>query len=245
MLGVMWTAAEAETLPGRCVSVSDGDTMRIQLANRERVRIRLWGIDAPEKGQAFGEDARETLNDLIYRKDVRVEVEDTDQYGRKVGRVYVGDVYVNEHMVRQGMAWHYEYHAPDAGDLAAAQQAARLERAGLWQDDNAISPYEYRKANNTKDGDREEAQEKPRATQSKTQAPKTAPKKRTPKSTKPIQQSEAKADVPQENSLELWKGIGIGILVAAAGALVIFLSSHKKKRRKHHFIPKKRKNKWR
>lgn len=140
------------TLWGRCEYVQDGDSLRfLPEGTNECVRIRLYGIDAPEKGQDFAGQARHLLVKLSRRKRIRVEVQDVDRYGRYVAKVYVGSMYVNEEMLRAGLAWFYSYHA-DAGsnaDLVAAEREAREARRGLWVDDCSISPREYRNMHGT------------------------------------------------------------------------------------------------
>ncbi|MBO5683992.1 MAG: thermonuclease family protein [Akkermansia sp.] len=126
-----------------CHYVQDGDTFKLP---DNKTRVRLWGIDAPEKGQAYADEARARLKELCEGKTVRLEIKDTDQYGRKVAVVWMGKKNINLQMVKEGLAWHYAYFAPDAKDLAAAEKAARKARKGLWQDDTPVNPYDFRKA---------------------------------------------------------------------------------------------------
>ena len=128
-----------------CERVLDGDTFK-----SDGTRVRLWGIDAPEKGQPFADEARARLKELIEGKAVRLEWKDKDQHSREVAIVYAGSTNINLQMVKEGLAWHYEYFAPDARDLAAAEKAARKSRKGLWKDKNPVNPYEFRKRNREK-----------------------------------------------------------------------------------------------
>ena len=123
-----------------CERVLDGDTFK-----SGETRVRLWGIDAPEKGQPYADEARDRLKKLIEGKTVRLEWKDRDQHAREVAIVYAGSTNINLQMVKDGLAWHYEYFAPDAEDLAAAEKAARKKRKGLWADDEPVNPYEFRK----------------------------------------------------------------------------------------------------
>lgn len=125
-----------------CHYVQDGDTFKLP---DNKTRVRLWGIDAPEKGQAYADESRARLKELCEGKAVRLEIKDTDQYGRKVAIVWLGKKNINLLMVEEGLAWHYAYFAPDAKDLAAAEKAARKAHKGLWQDKNPVNPYEFRK----------------------------------------------------------------------------------------------------
>ena len=128
-----------------CEYVMDGDTFK-----SGETRVRLWGIDAPEKGQPYADEARARLKELIEGKAVRLEWKDKDQHSREVAIVYAGSTNINLQMVKEGLAWHYAYFAPDARDLAAAEKAARKKRKGLWADDEPVNPYEFRKRNREK-----------------------------------------------------------------------------------------------
>jgi micrococcal nuclease len=138
-------------ISGEVVAISDGDTL-ILLANSETQRkIRLAGIDAPEKRQAFGTKARENLAAKVFRKSVRVEVIDVDRYRREVGRIYLGDRFINMEMVADGFAWRYvQYDKP--GEFSAAEDDARERRRGLWADSDPIPPWEWRRAKRNKSG---------------------------------------------------------------------------------------------
>ncbi len=125
-----------------CHYVQDGDTFKLP---DNKTRVRLWGIDAPEMGQAYADESRARLKELCEGKAVRLEIKDTDQYGRKVAVVWIKKKNINLQMVKEGLAWHYAYFAPDAKDLAAAEKAARKAHKGLWQDKNPINPYDFRK----------------------------------------------------------------------------------------------------
>ena len=125
-----------------CHYVQDGDTFKLP---DNETRVRLWGIDAPEKGQAYADEARDRLKELCEGKAVRLEIKDTDRYGRKTAIVWKGKTNINLQLVKEGLAWHYAYYAPDAKDLAAAEKTARKARKGLWKDKNPVKPYDFRK----------------------------------------------------------------------------------------------------
>lgn len=146
---IVASLARAETLSGVVVGVSDGDTLTLLVEDKLRVKIRLHGIDAPESKQAFGQRAKQSLSELAYNKDARVEVVDRDRYGRTVGVVFVGDVNVNAEQVRTGMAWWYRQYAKDDTTLEALEAEARKERRGLWQDKEPVPPWEFRRARST------------------------------------------------------------------------------------------------
>ncbi len=140
---------EEGTLNGKIVSVADGDTVTLLTDDNERIRIRLLGIDAPERGQDFGTKARQYLNDLCYQKEVTVRFSEKDQYDRILGVVYVGDMNINEEMVRQGLAWYYSHFVTDHR-LDSLEQLARKEKLNIWSMKNPLSPYEFRKRNKNK-----------------------------------------------------------------------------------------------
>jgi endonuclease YncB( thermonuclease family) len=122
------------------------DTLKVLDTSKTQHKIRLAGIDAPEKKQAFGTKARENLAAKVLRENVRVEVIDADRYHREVGRIYLGDRFINLEMVRDGFAWRYVQY-DKSGEFAAAENDAREHRRGLWADRDALPPWEWRKAN--------------------------------------------------------------------------------------------------
>jgi micrococcal nuclease len=117
--------AHADTrLTGMAVRVLDGDTAEILTADKQRIRVRLANIDAPEKSQAFGQRSKENLTDLIAGKQVDVLDQGGDQYGRRIGRIYVGNTEANVEQVRAGMAWVYTRYNHDPA-LPVIQAQAR------------------------------------------------------------------------------------------------------------------------
>lgn len=135
---------ESQVLEGICVGVSDGDSIHMELPDGERVRVRLYGIDAPEKDQEFALTARRKLGRLIYNKQIRVEVVDIDKYGRYVGRVYAGTRYVNRFMLKEGLAWHYKHYAADDELLAETEARAKAAGRGIWASDAPCRPRYFR-----------------------------------------------------------------------------------------------------
>ena len=100
--------ATAQTITGKVIKVSDGDTFTLLTEDKEQIKIRLHGIDAPEHYQPYSKVSRTFINDMVYGKDVEVTKMDVDRYGRTVGMVYVDGVNVNEAMLKAGLAWHYK-----------------------------------------------------------------------------------------------------------------------------------------
>lgn len=145
---LLLSAAHAATLKGTCVAVSDGDTVTVLDPVRgEKEKVRIWGIDAPEDAQEYGAEARQKLTSLVRGKQVRVEYDKRDSYHRILGRVYVGEVYVNLEMVKSGSAWHYVYFAPEAEDIRRAESDARAAKRGLWAGGSPVAPWVYRHPN--------------------------------------------------------------------------------------------------
>lgn len=120
----------ADSIAGRVVAIADGDTFTILDSSKTQHKIRLHGIDAPEKGQPFGTKAKEHLSDLVFGKDVIVTVMDTDRYGRTVGKLTVAGVAVNTKMVRDGFAWRYVTYAEAEADARAYGPTSRQCRRG-------------------------------------------------------------------------------------------------------------------
>lgn len=130
---------------GKVVGVTDGDTVKV-LKDGKEVKIRLWGIDAPEKKQPFGTKSKQFLSGLIFGQTITVEDKGTDRYGRTLGILKTADgKNINVEMVRAGMAWWYEYFAPNELDLKEAQEKARKRKMGLWMDRNPTAPWKWRR----------------------------------------------------------------------------------------------------
>jgi len=108
-------------------------------------RIRLHGIDAPEKRQAYGRRAQDFLGEMIFKRIVRVVVRSKDRYGRTVADLYLGTKHVNHEMVRGGMAWWFRRYAPADRTLRLLEESARESGLGLWADTDATAPWNFRK----------------------------------------------------------------------------------------------------
>ncbi|WP_288841844.1 thermonuclease family protein [uncultured Deefgea sp.] len=134
----------AQTLTGQVIGVSDGDTATVLTNDRKPIKIRLAQIDAPEKAQAFGERSKQSLSDLIYGKNVSVEVETTDKYGRTVGKIMVGNVDANLEQVKRGMAWFYVQYGRDSL-YRDAESKAKSAKIGLWSENSPVPPWEWRR----------------------------------------------------------------------------------------------------
>lgn len=140
----------SQTLTGRVVRVADGDTITVLDGTNTQHRIRLEGIDAPESHQAFGEQSKKSLSEMVFGKDVTIVYQKTDQYGRLVGKILLDGKDINLEQVKSGMAWHYkEYQreqAPEDRDLyAKAEDEAHAARRGLWLDQSPVEPSAFRR----------------------------------------------------------------------------------------------------
>ena len=148
LLGVVLLSSQpvrAAELLGQVVGISDGDTLTLLTPERQQVRVRLYGIDAPESRQPYGTRAQQELSTLAFRQAVRVVVEDTDRYGRTVGRVWAGTVDVNAELIRRGAAWVYRQYNRDPA-LPRLEAEARQARRGLWAlpANEQVPPWEWR-----------------------------------------------------------------------------------------------------
>jgi endonuclease YncB( thermonuclease family) len=142
----VWAGAVlGETFSGKVVRITDGDTITV-LRNREPVKVRLLGIDSPERGQPFGQEARRRASRLAFGKMVTVSYSKKDRWGRVLGEVTLpGGKVLNQEMVRSGYAWHYKKYSDDT-ELARLEDEARSLRLGLWRQVNPVPPWEFRKA---------------------------------------------------------------------------------------------------
>lgn len=137
-------SALAQTFSGKVTSVKDGDTIEM-LVNGKPLRIRLFGIDCPERGQPFGTKAREYASSLCFNKTVKAVQQDKDQYGRVVAEVYLADgTSLNIKLVAAGFAWQYRQFSKSP-QVAAAEQTARKQKLGLWKDAHPVAPWDWRK----------------------------------------------------------------------------------------------------
>ena len=137
----------------RClvVAVNDGDTITVLDAQKKQQKIRLDSIDAPERGQAYGTQAKLFLSNLVFRQNVRIVSSGEDRYGRTLGTVFIGKKNVNLLLVEEGYAWHYVSFAEGKQEYAAAQARAQKARRGLWADSTTpVPPWDYRKGKKSK-----------------------------------------------------------------------------------------------
>ncbi len=151
VLSLLAVTASADTLTGRVVGIADGDTLTLLDATNTQHKIRLAGIDSPEKGQPFGQVCKQNLSDLAYDRVAAVESSKLDRYGRVIGKVLVNGKDVNLGQVRRGCGWHYKKYQneqilDDRLSYNAAEESARAGKVGLWTDHEPMPPWAWRKA---------------------------------------------------------------------------------------------------
>ena len=147
-LFILWTvslpALGAGSFSAKVTHVSDGDTFTVTIADGKTFRIRLKGIDAPEKDQPFGIKSKTALSTLVMGKQVRVDWSGYDDYQRLLANVFSGSTWVNQHMIAEGCAWHYIFYDKNP-QLSSAQIKAQATRIGLWAGTNPTAPWDWRK----------------------------------------------------------------------------------------------------
>jgi endonuclease YncB( thermonuclease family) len=144
-----FSIAQAKILTGQVVKIADGDTLTVLDKSNRQHKIRLVGIDAPERKQAFGTVSRQNLADLVFGKTVAVEWHKQDHYQRVLGKVLLDGQDVNLKQIKAGLAWHYtqydkDLQLADKRLYAETQKAASLKGIGLWSDPAPVAPWDFR-----------------------------------------------------------------------------------------------------
>ena len=144
------TACASKILQGKVVSVADGDTITVLDAEKIQHKIRLQGIDAPEKAQAFGAKSKQALYEMVHGKTVQVSFEKSDKYGRILGKVLLDGQDICHQQIKAGLAWHYKKYQnqqplADRDAYSASETAAKNEKLGLWSDPRPVAPWDFRK----------------------------------------------------------------------------------------------------
>jgi micrococcal nuclease len=136
--------AMAADFTGEVIRILDGDTIEV-LHEKKPERIRLYGIDCPEKGQAFGQKAKQATSSLLFGKEVRIESHGRDKHRRTLGTVFDGDLNVNQELVKEGWCWWFRKFVPNDQTLKQLEQEAKEAKKGLWADPNPVPPWLYRR----------------------------------------------------------------------------------------------------
>lgn len=151
LLALVAALAQSGEVSGRVIRVADGDTLTVLDAQLVQHKVRLQGVDAPEKAQPFGQRSKARLASQVFGRVVTVQYDKRDKYGRIVGKVLLGGHDVNLGQVAAGQAWHYkEYQQEQLEDdrhaYAAAEGSAQVARLGLWSEVAPIAPWEFRRS---------------------------------------------------------------------------------------------------
>jgi micrococcal nuclease len=152
---VLSAAAQPQTITGKVVGVSDGDTITVLDDQKRQHKIRLDGIDAPESNQDFGSRAKQSLSDLVFGKTVTVTSAKRDRYGRIVGQVLCDGKSANIEQLRRGFAMFYRAYAKElkpgiAEAYELAENAAKTSKRGLWSDPSPTPPWDFRRGKTAK-----------------------------------------------------------------------------------------------
>jgi endonuclease YncB( thermonuclease family) len=142
---------EHVSIHGRVTGIVDGDTINVLILSKQQIRVRIAFIDAPEKGQPFGQRAKQVMSERLFGKDVKLRPHTIDRYGRLVARVLVDNQDAGFELVKQGLCWVYEQYMSEASpDIQAsyqqAQAVAREQKFGLWSDPFPVPPWDWRKS---------------------------------------------------------------------------------------------------
>lgn len=140
---LVFNSQAQSTLRGKAVRILDGDTFELLVNGNATYKVRLTDIDAPEKGQDFGQVSKQALAEILKGNDLQITYDKLDRNNRILGHVYRGNIYVNLELVKQGLAWHYKKYSKDER-FALAENEARLKKRGLWILKSPIAPWEYR-----------------------------------------------------------------------------------------------------
>lgn len=139
--GSNYTIQEDSTIYGIVVKVIDGDTYVVLKGEKSEIKVRMEGIDAPEKGMPYYRKAKTRLSDLCFNKEIRLEIHDTDSHGRIIAFSYLTDsTELSHEMIRSGLAWHFKKYNNDS-DLALLETEAKKLKVGLWVDNNPMPPW--------------------------------------------------------------------------------------------------------
>jgi endonuclease YncB( thermonuclease family) len=144
---------QADTFSGKVIAVADGDTLTVLDQKMIQYKIRLAGIDAPERQQPYGEKSRQSLFDLTFNKTVTIETYKRDRFGREVGKVLIEGRDINVIQVERGLAWFYRKYQSEQSELDRkrydeAQSEAQGANRGLWVDAGPMPPWEFRNSKN-------------------------------------------------------------------------------------------------
>ena len=139
-----FTTFAGDHIQGTVTKVIDGDTITVKTKKKE-VKVRLYGIDAPEKKQDYGKKSTRLLKKLIDNETVQVVVTGKDKYHRKIGKIFFEGQYINLVMVQNGAAWWYKKYAKKDVEFKMAEKWAKESKIGLWEKKKPVAPWKWRK----------------------------------------------------------------------------------------------------
>ncbi len=146
----------------KVVGITDGDTIKCLTSDKKQIKVRLYQIDAPESKQAFGSKSKQALSNLVFNKDILLELHGKDKYRRTLGTIYFSQQVecrdhpsfgycvnpkgydINLEMINQGMAWYYPF-AKKNKQYKQAEEQAKKKKVGLWADKTPVAPWEFRR----------------------------------------------------------------------------------------------------
>ena len=131
---------------GKVVKIKDGDTIVVLDSLNVQTTIRLAEVDCPESSQPFGKNAKVFTTDEVAMKNVSYKIVTIDRYGRTVAKVFYSGKYLSEEIIKNGFGWHYKKYS-NSKKLATLEELAQENKKGLWMDNRAIAPWDWRKKN--------------------------------------------------------------------------------------------------
>lgn len=148
-LMLLTTVTNAGTLTGLVVGITDGDTLTL-LMDRQQYKIRVAGIDAPERHQAWGDKSKLNISRLSFNQPAVADCPKVDRWGRQICKVTVNGVDIGLEQIKDGMAWWYRKYAKeqsteDRSVYENAELMAQLRRLGLWGETNPTPPWDFRR----------------------------------------------------------------------------------------------------
>lgn len=147
----------AHSWTGRIVGVSDGDTITVLTEDKQQIKVRVYGVDCPEKGQDFGSRAKQFTSDQVFGKTVNIDPITIDRYGRTIGIVDVNGANLSRLIIESGMGWVYDDYCKmlECDEWKKMQDAARSKKIGIWSIKDPTPPWDFRHAEKKKDVERE------------------------------------------------------------------------------------------
>ncbi len=137
-------STDAKEIIGKVIKIVDGDTYDLLTSEKQTLRIRMEGIDAPEKGMPFYRVSKNYLGSLCFQKEVSAKIKETDLHDRLVASTFLDDKELGQEMIKAGFAWHFKKYSSDE-ILANLEIEARNNKKGLWVDPRPIAPWEIRR----------------------------------------------------------------------------------------------------